>query len=150
MVTVSCCASAPEAVKTASRECASTQSRRFRADSQLLVSTVERALENWKGTNRCRKNLSIRSGRRSFAVRGDGSCKGETRHSGIDMNARRMMYAVKPNPACDGTDHGDPAPAFSQPTGPGRLWISLGADCCSFRIRAKRIPCKLSCDKISC
>ena len=64
----------------------------------------------------------------SFAVRGDGSYKGETRHSGIDMNTRRMMYAVTPNPACDGTDHGDPAPAFSQPTCPGRLWISLGAD----------------------
>jgi hypothetical protein len=28
------------------------------------------------------------------------------------------MYTVTPNPACDGTDHGDPAPAFSQPTGP--------------------------------
>src|SRR4029077_9740806 len=79
----------------------------------------------WKGTNRGRKNLSIRSGRRSFAVRGDGSCKGETRHSGIDMNARRIMYAVTPNPACDGTDHGDPGPAFSQPTRLGRLWISL-------------------------
>jgi hypothetical protein len=22
------------------------------------------------------------------------------------------MYAVTPNPACDGTDHGDPAPAL--------------------------------------
>src|SRR5208282_1216158 len=27
----------------------------------------------------------------------------------IDMNAMRMMYAVAPNPTCDGTDHGDPA-----------------------------------------
>ena len=50
----------------------------------------------WKGMNRGRKNLSIRSGRRSFAVRGDGSCKGETRHSVIDMNVRRMKGKILP------------------------------------------------------
>jgi hypothetical protein len=36
------------------------------------------------------------------------------------------MYAVTPNPACDGTDHGDPAPAFSQPTGPGAIMDKSG------------------------
>ena len=50
----------------------------------------------WKGMNRGRKNLTIQSGRRSFAVRGDGSCKGETRHSVIDMNVRRMKGKILP------------------------------------------------------
>jgi hypothetical protein len=42
------------------------------------------------------------------------------------------MYAVTPNPACDGTDHGDPGPGILATHRPGAIMDKSG---CRFVVR---------------